>query len=190
MELDHLISNEKGQGSVTELRGPLHHAAKSLQRERHLADDRIGKYRKIRIISPPHGLLTGENISSYSRLPNDHELYHMKEFTLHATRCSICAHPYETYHRGDTLCSKGRMRALIIALSFRTKAGQVSSLVDLKGNCRVQIEIPADYSAVRELFKAMEHDLRLLHKGATISYNKAHQIQPRISQLTLDVAIR
>ena len=112
MELDHLISDKKEQHSASEFRKPQLHAAKPFKRKRPLADDRIGKYRKIRVISPPNGLLTGGKTVSYSRLPRDDELYVNKAFTRHASHCSTCANSHETYRKGDKLGSKGYQRAL------------------------------------------------------------------------------
>ena len=165
------MSDTKEQHSASEFRKPQLHAAKSFKRKRPLADDGIGRYRKIRVISPPNDLLTGEKIVSYSRLPRDDELYVMKAFTRHASHCSTCAHPYETYRKGDKLCSKGYQRALDVTMFVFSKAGQTFSTVDLDDNPRVQIEIPVDCSVVRELLKAIERGLRLSRKISTISYH-------------------
>ena len=184
--MDHSISNKKKQQSASDFREPQLHAAKSFQRKRPLADDRVGKYRKIRILSPPNDLLTGEKIVSYSRLPHDDELYVMRTFARHASQCSICAHPYVTYLKGDTLCSIGHQRALDVAQYVFNKAGQTFSVVDLDGNRRVQMEIPADCVVVRELLKAVERGLRLPRKVPTMSYDTTHPIPPGIIQPTFE----
>ena len=163
-ELDHMMSNKKEQQSASELREPQLHAAKSFKRKRPLADDKIGKYRKIRIISLPNGLLTGEKTVSCSRFPHDEELYVMQAFTRHASHCSTCAHLYGVHRKDGSLCSKGRQRALDVAQYVFNKAGQTFSVVDLDGNRRVQMEILAHCSVVQELLKAVELDYRKEYK--------------------------
>ena len=117
---------------------------------------------------------------TYSRLPRDDELYVMKAFARHASHCSACAHPYDVHRKGGSLCSKGHARALDVAQYVFTKAGQAFSVVDLNGNQRVQMEIPADCIVVRELLKAMERGLRLRRKVQPISYDENYPIPPRI----------
>ena len=179
--MDHSISNKKEQQSASNFREPQLHAAKSFKRKRPLADDRVGKYRKIRILSPPNDLLTGEKIVSYSRLPHDDELYVMRAFTRHASQCSICAAPYVIYLKGDTLCSKGQKRALDVTQYVFNKARQTFSVVDLDRNRTVQMEIPADCAVVRELLKAVERGFRLRRKVPTMSYDNTHPISPGIT---------
>ena len=158
------MSNKEEQQSASELKEPQLHAAKSFKRKRPLVDDKIGRYRKIRIISLPNGLLMGEKTVTYSRFPNPDELYVMKAYTRHASQCSACAYPYNTFRnisKGANLCSKGLQRALDINQYVFNKAGQTYSVVDLNGNRRVQIEIPADCAVIRELLSAMERGLHL-----------------------------
>lgn len=171
------MSIKKEQQSASELSEPQLHAAKSFKRKRPLADDKIGKYRKIRIMSLPNGLLTGEKIVSYSRFPYDDELYVMQAFTHHASHCSTCAHPYETYSRGDELCSKGQQRALDVAQYVINKAGQTFSAVDLDDNLRVPVKIPANCSVVQDLLEAMERGLRLRREVSATSFDKTYRIQ-------------
>ena len=68
---------------------------------------------------------------SYSRLPRDDEVYVMKAFTRHASHCSTCAHPYETYCIGDTLCYKGYQRALDVTKHVFSIAGQTYDIYRL-----------------------------------------------------------
>ncbi|KAL6714268.1 hypothetical protein ACLMJK_007691 [Lecanora helva] len=117
---------------------------------------------------------------TYSRLPHDDELYVMKRFARHASQCSTCAHPYDVHRKGGSLCSKGHSRALDVTQYVFNKAGQAFSVVDLDGNHRVQMEIPADCSVVRELLKALERGLRLRRKVQPISYDENYPIPPRI----------
>ena len=185
--MDHSISNKKEQQSASNFREPQFHAAKSFKRKPSFADDRVGKYRKIRILSPPNDLPTGEKIVSYCRLLQDDELYVMRAFARHASQCSTCAHPYVTYRKGGTLCSEGHQRALDVAqYVFNIKAGQTFSIVDLDGNRRVEMEIPADYAVVRELLKAMERGLCPRRKVPTMSYDNIHTIPPGIIQPTFE----
>jgi len=120
--------------------------------------------------------------ATYSRLPHDDELYVMKAFARHASRCTACAHPYEVHRKGGSLCSKGHQRALDVAQYVFNKAGRAFSVVDLDGNRRVQMEIPADCGVVRELLKAMERGLRLRRKVQPISYDENYHVPPRIIQ--------
>ena len=185
------MSNKKEQQSASELRQPQLHAANSFKRKRPLADDELGKYRKIRIISLPDGLLTGEKTVSYSRFPLDDELYVMQAFTRHASHCSTCAQPFETHRKGDKLCSKGNQRALDVAQYVFNKAGQTFSTVDLDDNRRVQLKIPANCSVVQELLKAMERGLRLRQKVSVISFDKTYHIQSgRVMKNTLPPSSR
>ena len=124
--------------------------------------------------------------ATYSRLPHDDELYVMKAYTRHASHCSACAHPYDTHRKGASLCSKGHQRALDVAQYVFNKAGQTFSVVDLDGNQRVQMEIPADCAVVRELLKAMERGLRLRRKVPATSYDETYHVAPRIIQSTFE----
>ena len=119
--------------------------------------------------------------ATYSRLPHDDELYVMKAFARHATHCTQCAHPYEVHKNGGSLCSKGHQRAIDVAQYVMQKAGKAYSVVDLDGNRRVQMEIPADCGAVRELLKAMERGLRLRRKTPVVSYDETYPVPPRVS---------
>ena len=124
--------------------------------------------------------------ATYSRLPHEDELYVMKGYARHASHCSACAHPYEVHRKGGSLCSKGHQRALDVAQYVFNKAGQTFSVVDLQGDRRVQMEIPADCAVVRELLKAMERGLRLRRKVAIISYDEAYQVPPGVVQPTFE----
>ena len=119
--------------------------------------------------------------ATYSRLPHDDELYVMKAFARHASHCSKCAHPYEVHKNGGSLCSKGHQRAIDVAQYVMQKAGKAYSVVDLDGNRRVQMEIPADCAAVRELLKAIELGLRLRRKTPVVSYDETYPVPPRVS---------
>ena len=124
--------------------------------------------------------------ATYSRLPYDDELYVMKAFTRHASHCSTCAHPYDVHRKGGSLCSKGHQRALDVAQYVFNKAGQTFSVVDLDGNRRVQMEIPADCAVVRELLKAMERGLRIRRKVSVTSCDETYHISPRVIQPTFE----
>ena len=124
--------------------------------------------------------------ATYSRLPYDDELYVMKAFTRHASHCSTCAHPYDVHRKGGSLCSKGHQRALDVAQYVFNKAGQTFSVIDLDGDRRVQMEIPADCAVVRELLKAMERGLRLRRKVSVTSYDETYHIAPRVIQPTFE----
>ena len=124
--------------------------------------------------------------ATYSRLPHDDELYVMKAFTRHASHCSTCAHPYDVHRKGGSLCSKGHQRALDVAQYVFNKAGQTFSVVDLDGNHRVQMEIPADCAVIRELLKAIERGLRLRRKVPTTSYDETYHNSPRVIQPTFE----
>lgn len=107
---------------------------------------------------------------AYSRLPRDDELYVMKAFARHASHCAACAHPYDAFRRGGTLCSRGHQRALDVAQYLYNKAGHAHSVIDREQGQRVHVEIPARCDAVRGLLKAMERGLRLRRKVTPTSY--------------------
>ncbi|KAI4138189.1 MAG: hypothetical protein LQ340_008067, partial [Diploschistes diacapsis] len=85
--------------------------------------------------------------NDYSRLPQDDELYVIRAFARHASKCRSCSDPYETYREGGTLCPKGHQRALDVAQYVYGKAGQAYSVVDSERNQRVQVEIPSECPA-------------------------------------------
>ena len=107
---------------------------------------------------------------AYSRLPRDDELYVMKAFARHASHCGACAHPYDAFRRGGTLCSRGHQRALDVAQYLYNKAGHAHSVIDREQGQRVHVEIPARCDAVRGLLKAMERGLRLRRKVTPSDY--------------------
>ena len=59
------------------------------------------------------------------------------------------------------------------------KEGKHHSVIDLEGNKRVEIEIPPDCGAVRELLMALERGLRLRRKEPIISYDETYHVPPR-----------
>ena len=60
------------------------------------------------------------------------------------------------------------------------KEGKHHSVIDLEGNKRVEIEIPPDCGAVRELLMALERGLRLRRKdNPIISYDETYHVAPR-----------
>lgn len=124
--------------------------------------------------------------ATYSRLPRDDEVYVMKAFARHASHCSACAHPYEVHRKGGSLCSKGHQRAQDVVQYVFHKAGQTFSVVDLEGNRKVQVEIPADCAVVRELLKAMERGLRLRRKVPLTSHDETYPVPPRVIQPTFE----
>ncbi|KAL9123623.1 MAG: hypothetical protein Q9217_006961 [Psora testacea] len=119
--------------------------------------------------------------ATYSRLPHDDELYVMRAFAKHASHCTQCGHPYDVHLKGKTLCTKGHKRALDVAQYVFSKAGHAFSVVDLDANKRMEVEIPSDCAAVRELLKAVEHGLRLREAKPIISYDENYYVAPRRS---------
>ena len=117
--------------------------------------------------------------NDYSRLPHDDEMYVLKAFTRHANKCRDCRDPYQVYHEGGSLCSKGNQRALDVAQYVYNKSGQAYSVVDSEKQQRVQIEIPSDCEPVRSLLKAMERGLRVFKRSAPSSYDKTYYVPAR-----------
>lgn len=93
----------------------------------------------------------------------------MKAFTRHCARCSTCSDPYALHPSGGSLCSKGLQRARDVTQYVFNKAGHAFSVVDLAGNQRCQVEIPADCDAVRKLLKAVERGFRLRPSSSSSS---------------------
>ena len=124
--------------------------------------------------------------ATYSRLPHDDELYVMKAFTRHASHCSTCVHPYDVHRKGGSLCSKGNQRALDVTQYIFNRAGQSFSVVDLEGDRRVQMEIPADCAVVRELLKALERGLRLRRKVPATGHDETKRAPPKVIQPTFE----
>ncbi|MCJ1364967.1 hypothetical protein MMC16_004085 [Acarospora aff. strigata] len=119
----------------------------------------------------------------YSRQPRDDEVYVMKAFAHHASRCPYCAQPYQVHLSGRTLCDKGHQLALDVAQYVYNKGGKAYSLVDREGNQLVQIEIPFDCEVVRDLLKAMERGLRLRRKAPAVSYDPNYYVAPRPTEI-------
>ena len=108
---------------------------------------------------------------AYSRLPRDDELYVMKAFARHSSHCGSCAHPYDAFRRGGTLCSRGHQRALDVAQYLYNQGGQAHSVIDREQGQRVHVEIPQRCDVVRELLKALERGLRLRRKVTPPSHS-------------------
>ncbi|KAG8532919.1 uncharacterized protein KY384_002797 [Bacidia gigantensis] len=118
--------------------------------------------------------------ATYSRLPRDDEAYVMKAFAKHSAHCTQCSDPYKTHLKGGSLCAKGTRRAQDVADYVINKAGLAFSVVDLEQkHKRIQVEIPADCSAVRDLLKAMERGLRLQSSKPIESYDKHYYVPSR-----------
>ena len=134
--------------------------------------------------------------ATYSRLPRDDEIYVMKAFARHCSHCSACSDPYAVHLAGRSLCSKGWQRALDVTQYVFNKAGQAFSVVDLEGNKRCQVEIPADCDAVRQLLKAIERGLRLRPNSSSssskkerlTSYDENYYVAPRRTTAERDLA--
>ena len=139
----------------------LSHTVSTLPAAEHPCSDRPPSKQRMKGLRPVRSPVDGV---TYSRLPHDDELYVMRVFARHASHCSTCAHPYEVHKKGGFLCNKGRQRALDVTQYVLNIAGQAYSMVDREGKHRVQLEIPADCNAVRELLKALERGLHLRRK--------------------------
>ena len=135
----------------TQKRGPREEEADQLNREHQLPS----RPRKASFDPIP---------TTVSRLPYHYELYVMRRFARHVSNCADCAHPYKHHNSGRTLCPEGRHRALEVTKHVILKDGKPHSAIDLDKNKRVEIEIPPNYGAVRELLKAVEAGLRLRPK--------------------------
>ena len=129
--------------------------------------------------SRPRQVSFGPIPATVSRLPRDDELYVMHRFARHASHCAACAHPYTVHKTGRTLCPKGHQRAIEVTEYVIAKEGKHHSVIDLEGNKRVEIEIPPDCGAVRELLKALERGLRLRRHEPIISYDETYHVPPR-----------
>ncbi|KAK0514838.1 hypothetical protein JMJ35_002217 [Cladonia borealis] len=127
----------------------------------------------------PRQVKFGPIPATVSRLPREDELYVMHRFARHASHCADCAHPYTVHKTGRTLCPKGHARALEVTEYVIAKEGKHHSVIDLEGNKRVEIEIPPDCGAVRELLMALERGLRLRRKEPIISYDETYHVAPR-----------
>lgn len=108
---------------------------------------------------------------AYSRLPRDDELFVMKAFARHSSHCGPCAHPYEAFRRGGSLCSRGHQRALDVAQYLYNQGGQAHSVIEREQGQRVHVEIPQRCDVVRELLKALERGLRLRRKVTPPSHS-------------------
>ena len=118
--------------------------------------------------------------ATVSRLPRDDEVCVMRRFARHASRCADCAHPYMVHKTGGTLCPKGYQHALLVTEYVIAKEGKPHSVIDLDDNKLVEIEIPPECGAVRELLKALERGLKLRRKTPVISYDETYPVRPRV----------
>ncbi|MCJ1309821.1 hypothetical protein MMC25_003482 [Agyrium rufum] len=120
----------------------------------------------------------------YSRPARDDEAHVMKSFARHASKCSECADPYETYMSGQSLCAQGHKRAIAVAEYVYNRSGKPYSVVDRERNQTVQIEIPAGCEPVRSLLRAMERGLRLGSRTTSESLDRTYFVQERIPSST------
>jgi hypothetical protein len=90
----------------------------------------------------------------YSCLPRDDELYVMKSFTRHMSRCVTCTNLAELQQSGGRLCATGYGRALDVAQYFYIKDGKACSKIDRSQTVRV--EIPTECRLVHLLLQTME----------------------------------
>ncbi|KZF21027.1 hypothetical protein L228DRAFT_239916 [Xylona heveae TC161] len=123
-------------------------------------------------------------VLNYTRPATAEERAAIKNFELHARRCTQCAYPYDTFRRGKSLCERGHAYAIDIAEYMYSKAGQAYSTTDREdGNQPVQVEIPSDCEVVRELLQAMSDGLRLRRSPKTApavtSYDQTYYVAPR-----------
>ena len=119
-------------------------------------------------------------LATVSRLPRDDEAFVMRRFAKHASHCADCAHPYMVHKTGRTLCPKGHQHAIQVTEYVISKDGKPHSVIDMEGNKIVEIEIPPECGAVRELLKALERGLRLRRNAPVISYDETYLVRPRV----------
>ncbi|KAL1960377.1 hypothetical protein VTO42DRAFT_8337 [Malbranchea cinnamomea] len=94
-----------------------------------------------------------------SRPAEDDEHYAMWRYASHATRCSRCEHPLETWRQGDALCRRGILHARTVTQYLYSENGKLYSTVDRDmGRC-IQVQLPPSCTVVRELMLAMERGL-------------------------------
>lgn len=115
----------------------------------------------------------------YSRPAHDDEAYVVKAWSRHTSHCGQCAHPYELYKMGGTLCPKGQQRARAVADYLFNKEGEVYSLVDQERRQSTRVEIPAGCDSVRELLKALDRGFLRQSQTPVESYDRTYLVAPR-----------
>ena len=135
---------------------------------------------------PPfsHGKTIQRNVSfvanTLSRPARDDEVAVMRSFAAHASHCSFCADPYDTYLRGGTLCDRGNAYARDVAQYIYNKSGRPYSVIDRKvSGERVQVEIPASCKAVRGLIKAADRGLKVKDRTPVVRKDKTYPVAER-----------
>ena len=117
---------------------------------------------------------------SIRRPARDDELFVMEQFARHARHCYECAHPYEVYLDGRTLCNKGHAYANNVAEYLYLKAGTTFSELDRTvDRVPVQVEIPSEYDVVRDLLRALNAGLRKRRAAPVISHDKHYYVPDR-----------
>lgn len=114
------------------------------------------------------------------RPAREDERYVMERFAKHASHCSYCSRPYETYLADGYLCERGHSYAKDVAQYVYLKAGVLFSEVEQTSDrIPVQVEIPAKFEVVRELLQALNAGMR--KQKPVISYDKTYYVPKRRS---------
>ncbi|KAH8704948.1 hypothetical protein BGW36DRAFT_392682 [Talaromyces proteolyticus] len=105
----------------------------------------------------------------------DDETFVLSEFEGHASKCSRCVDPLDTFREGRSLCERGLQYATDVANYVFSKEGKAFSSVD-----QILVRIPRGFKSSRRLLLAIEEGLRLHHdRQPVISYDASYPVGPR-----------
>jgi hypothetical protein len=115
-----------------------------------------------------------------SRRLRDDERAVCRSFSRHAEKCSYCYDPVNVWRKGGQLCDRGRDYAIDLAKYIYSKGGRPHSVIDKASyGQRVEIEIPVEYEAVRELIKAFDKGLTLASRRPVVSQDRDYYVPSR-----------
>ncbi|KAK6376165.1 uncharacterized protein PV06_02118 [Exophiala oligosperma] len=95
------------------------------------------------------------------RPSRDDEYFVMYRFAKHASKCTLCADPYDSYQQGHGLCDRGRSYARYVFSHLSYRGGKAFSRIDRAYGNPIEVRIPAECEVIHGLFRALEHGMGL-----------------------------
>lgn len=127
-------------------------------------------------------------VSAVSRPMSDNENWALSDFEMHAQRCTYCHDPYEVHRNHDQLCEIGHRLAQEVAVFLYNRDGETYSTVE-ENNKLVHVEIPAGFTQVRDLLRAIERSLRHRSRTPFVSMDRTYYVAARVPARTHSVKI-
>ncbi|KAF2743602.1 hypothetical protein M011DRAFT_430618 [Sporormia fimetaria CBS 119925] len=128
-------------------------------------------------------------VSAVSRPATETECRAAYDFEQHARNCAFCENPYEVHRSHQQLCEKGHRLAQDVAYYiYRGADGETYSTID-ENHKLVRVEMPADYTQVRGLLRAIERSLRHRSRTPFVSMDRTYYVAARTPRRSHSVKI-